>query len=211
MTEIKHEWLEELTQERRRLDHGDSDSVDSAELERIEEAWKDRRDNLRPGEKDEEFGIVDSMGKPLNITAPRWLCHLFGLRHRCAHVLVRWTTPGLGRVLVLQVRSWSKSDSPGHVDISVGGHVVGCATSEYTAYTEMQEELGISRSDLIGEKLLTRGGYQNEPEDRGNFYNVEWRDVYVADLIPELEAKNLLKKEKIPLASALKQYLENFH
>ena len=93
----------------------------------------------------------------------------------------------------------------------MGGHVVGCATSEYTAYTEMQEELGISRSDLIGEKLLTRGGYQNEPEDRGNFYNVEWRDVYVADLIPELEAKNLLKKEKIPLASALKQYLENFH
>ena len=230
MSDIKAEWLDQLSKIRNELDHGDKATQE--QLDTIAEEWKDRRHRLRKREKDEEFELVNSGGTPRDLHAPRWLCHLLGLRHKCAHVMVRWTTPGLGRLLVLQVRSWSKSDAPGHVDISVGGHVVGKTESEQIAYSEMEEELGITPHDLVGGKLLRRDGYHNKPDERPseNFYNVEWRDIYLADLIPsridnlrfsdeevvglylcpELEARNLFGQKQVPIASALRQYLEKF-
>ena len=229
---VPKEWLNELRAAREQFDHGDGAITTQEQLDAFEKGWKSRRDKLRPGEKEEDFELVDRVGKPLGIHARRWICHLLGLRHRCAHVLVRWTTPGLGRVLVLQVRSWSKPDSPGHLDISVGGHAVGKLSSEQTAHQEMEEELGISRDFLIGCKLLSRGGYANDLDERPekNFYNVEWRDVYLADLIPshfsdlrfnddevaglylcpELQAKSLLDRKQLPIASALRQFLKTF-
>lgn len=185
MSEANLSWDRELRDLRRRLAHGDNATQE--ELDEIVAAWESRRKQLRPGEKSEAFSLVDSQGVPNGLTAPRWLVHLLALRHRCAHVLVRWEAEGLGRVLVLQVRSWTKPDSPGHVDISVGGHVVGDATPEDTAYGEMEEELGVSRADLVGGELIGKGGYANPPEERPskNFYNCEWRDVYIADLLPE--------------------------
>lgn len=228
MTEINPEWLEQL--ETIRTEFANGDNVEQRQLDEVCRQWNNLREVLRPGEKSEEFELVDAKGNSLDLHAPRWFCHLLGLRHRCAHILLRWTTPGLGRLFVFQIRSWSKSDSPGHVDISVGGHVVGGNSPEQTAYTEMKEELGAGREDIVGGKLVHRIGYLNKPEKRlsENFYNTEWCDVYAGDLIPshfgnlhfndkevvglylcpELEAKNLLEEKKMPIASALQQFLE---
>jgi 8-oxo-dGTP pyrophosphatase MutT (NUDIX family) len=228
MPDIERAELDRLAAIRHLLGHGDH--ATQAQLDGIADQWQDRRHLLRPGERDEEFELVRADGNPLDLHAPRWLCHLLGLRHKCAHVLVRWTTSGLGRLLVLQVRSWSKSDSPGQVDISVGGHVVGKSQSEQAAYDEMQEELGIGRSDLIGGGLLRPAGYLSELEEHPskNFFNAEWRDVYLADLIPshfdnvrfndkevaalylcpEPEAQRLCEQGQVRIASALRQYLE---
>ena len=94
----------------------------------------------------------------------------------------------------------------------------------------MREELGITKSDLVGGQLHRKVGYQNELDEdpTKHFYNVEWRDVYVGDLLPdrfdrirfsdgevvglclfpEVEAHNLLQKGRFPLASALRQFLQ---
>jgi 8-oxo-dGTP pyrophosphatase MutT (NUDIX family) len=228
MSDIGCEHLDMLAAIRDQLDHGDN--ATQTLLDGIVDRWKPLRHILRPGEKDEDLELVGDDGSPLDLRAPRWLCHLLGLRHKCAHVLIRWTTPGLGRVLILQVRSWSKSDSPGQIDISVGGHVVGKSGSEQTACGEMEEELGIGLGDLLNGRLSRLAGYPSELEEQPskNFYNAEWRDVFMADLIPshfdnirfndkeavglylcpEPEAQNLREKGRLPIASALRQYLE---
>jgi hypothetical protein len=94
-----------------------------------------------------------------------------------------------------------------------------------STYREMEEELGITRANLKGGELLYQKGYESYDEnEENNFYNSEWRDVYVGEittrgfdhirfndqevvglyLCPEPEARNLLKQNVIPLASALK-------
>ena len=97
MTEIPPDWLNELSQIRHRLAQGDNTTQD--ELNLICEEWKDRRELLRPNEKNELFDLVSASGKPSGLTAERWLCHLLALRHRCAHVLLRWTGSGLAMFL----------------------------------------------------------------------------------------------------------------
>lgn len=227
MPEIKPEWIATLRTLRMQLAKGDQATQE--QLDALSQAWKARKDLLLPGEKEERFTLVDGAGNPKPLTAPRWLCHLLGLRHRSAHILLRWQSPGLGRLLLLQVRSWSKTDSPGHLDISVGGHVVGDTAPEKTAYQELKEELGVTRADLKGGRLIYCTGYEStpEPETDSLFHNVEWCDVYAGELTtegflnmnfednevvglylcPELEALNLLEQERIPLASALKNSL----
>ncbi len=224
MSQLYPEWIKELSELRSQLAKGDNTT--QAQLDEVCKNWEKRKKLLIPGEKEESFTLVDSQGREMQLTSPRWLCHLLGLRHRCAHVLLQWQSPGLGRVFILQVRSWTKSDSAGHLDISVGGHVQGNApsASEETANREMEEELGLTRADLKGGKLISLGGYESYDEcAQDNFYNAEWRDVYVGEITttgldkihfkdnevvglyfcPESEASNLLKQKLIPIASAL--------
>ena len=175
-----------------------------------------------PGES-EPLLVVDGAGHPYtpHLFVPRWLCHLLGLRHRCAQVLVHWASPAMGGVYVLQLRNWDKLDSPGTLDISVGGHVKGQATPEQTAYDEMLEELGIHRADLDGGALRYCGGYDSYAEQGNDFRNAEWRDVFAADirsldmlrfadgevagayLCPADGADRLLAQSRVPLASSL--------
>jgi hypothetical protein len=226
--DIDKRWFEELRAVRLELQHGDN--ATQAQLVALTDKWRDRREFLRPGEKDETFQIVDGEGNPRELSAPRWLCHLLGLRHLSVHVLLRWTAGALGTVMILQVRSWNKSDSPGHLDISASGHRVGNVVSEVAACGETEEELGITKSDLVGGRLHHNMSYHNEPDESPakHFYNVEWRNVYVGDLLPdhldrvnfsdgevvglylcpEIEAHNLLRTGHLPLASALRQYLQ---
>lgn len=220
--------FEELKKLRLRLHHGEK--ITQKELNEIVETWQTYRDVLRPNEKDEMFPLVDNTGNFTKLTAPRWICHLLSLRHRSTHVLLQWQSPSLGKVFVLQVRSWTKSDSPGCLDISVGGHVTGddLSMSLESTYREMEEELGITLADLKGGELIYQKGYESYDENEKNiFYNSEWCDVYVGELMtdgfdnirfndkevvglylcPESEAKNLLKQNVIPIASALKYSL----
>lgn len=220
LPEINRE-LEDL---RIKLNHGDNTS--QLELDNILHKLEEYKSFLRSNEKDEIFDLVDKQGNILDLTAPRWLCHLLGLRHTSVHVLLRWQSPHLGKVYILQIRSWVKSDSPGHLDISVGGHVVGNAeTTIETAYKEMKEELGIDRLDLRNTELHQKAGYESYNfNEREHFYNSEWRDIFVGDvktnifniirfsdnevvglyLCPVVDTENLLNQKIIPLASALK-------
>jgi isopentenyldiphosphate isomerase len=198
MKEIPSDWLTELAVTRERLKNGDVATQDK--LDAICKKWESRRECLRPGEKDELFDLVDSKGRPSNLTADRWLCHLLALRHRCAHVLLRWSGSGLGNVFVLQVRAWDKADSPGHLDISVGGHVKSGAGSDLTstAEEEMREELGIEVNELKDGRLIPCGGYEsyNERQEE-NFFNSEWREVYVADVTTETFTKIDFKDKEV--------------
>jgi 8-oxo-dGTP pyrophosphatase MutT (NUDIX family) len=212
----------ELQKLRQELKRGDKTSQDR--LDAIHDHLKKFKKALVKDRSDELFVLVRSDGKSSQLTTPRWLCHLLGLRHRCAHVLLWWDSPQFGRTFILQVRSWAKSDSPGHLDISVGGHVKGNNSSEDTAYKEMKEELGIAKSDLMVRHLSYVGGYESfNSRENDNFYNAEWRDVYVGELTtrnlgkiqfkdkevvglylcPNGQARKLLKQDKIPIASAL--------
>ena len=181
-------------------------------------------EQLRPRDKSEALPLFNQEGSFLGIAAPRWICHVMALRHRCAHILLTWKSPAVGETLVLQIRDWKKDDSPGHLDISVGGHM----TSEASGPAEeMLEELNLRESDLEG-PLQRVGGYsfdESRPEER--FFNSEWRDVYLARLaadsigrirfpdgevagvvlIPLDGARRLLEQKKVPMASALRESL----
>ena len=164
--------------------HGEA--ATQSQLDALADEWQDRREDLRPGEADETFALVDVEGNLTGLVAPRWLCHLVGLRHRCVHVLLTWRSPSLGRVLVLQVRNWTKSDSPGHLDISAAGHNKGLVSSEQTAYEELDEELGLSRGALQDGYLSHKGGYASYREHPPkNFHNAQWCEIYTGRLTTE--------------------------
>ena len=218
------DWLEELASHRRAIEGGQLPS--QLEIDALVETWRPR---LAPPAKEEEsFLLVDDQGRPLapDRYAPRWFCHLVALRHRAAHVQLHWQSPKLGPTLVCQVRSWDKNDFPGHIDLSVGGHVVGDRAPGDAALIEMDEELGLSVTDLTEPKLHYLGGYECLNQVRANsFYDREWRDVYCAEirslraiafkdeevvgiyLCPVSHARSLLAQEVIPVAHGLRKSL----
>ncbi len=218
--------LRELDAARKKLRRGDG--ATQAELDALVERWQPHRESLRPGEADEAFALVDTEGGLTSLSAPRWLCHLLGLRHRCVHVLLMWLSPGLGHVFVFQVRSWTKNDAPGQLDISAAGHNKDDDGSDQTAYDEMCEELGLTRTDLEDRALAYRDGYEsyNELVD-ANFYNSQWCEVYVGEIVPSglerihfrdsevvgvylcpvEQASNLLEQDTLRIANALKNTL----
>ena len=208
---------------RHKLAHGEG--ISQQELNDIIAELTPTKAELRPNDKVEPLPLFDRGGHRLGTTAPRWICHLLALRHRCAHILLVWRSPALGDVLVLQIRHWEKDDSPGHVDISVGGHMTAedSSSAEDTAFAEMLQETGLTPSDLDA-PLEHVGGYpfdESRPDEK--FYNSEWRDVYIGRvkqesfgeirfpdgevaavvLVPMKDAQQLLGQDSVPMASAL--------
>lgn len=212
----------ELGSIRRRMSHGEGRT--QVELDALADQLAPLHARLRPKDKKEPLPLFDALGSTLGTTAPRWLCHLLALRHRCAHVLLIWPSPALGDALVLQIRNWSKDDSPGHLDISVGGHMT---VKNPDPRDEMVEELNLSPADLES-TLVPVGGYPfDEERPQDHFFNSEWRDVYIARLradaigkirfgdgevagvllVPARDARRLLKQDTVPMASALRASL----
>lgn len=212
--------IEEL---RNGLLHGQG--ISQEELDRVTARLGSAKEKLRPHDKIEPLPLLNSQGQHLGTTAPRWICHLLGLRHRCAHILLIWNSPALGDVAVLQIRDWSKDDSPGYVDISVGGHMTSTEvdSAQDAPFTEMLEETGLAPSDLEG-PLQYLGGYPfDEARPDETLYNSEWREVYIGRLkqdsftkvcfpdgevaavvlVPLSTAWKLLRQNTIPMASAL--------
>lgn len=196
-----------------------------AQIDDLCRTWKP---HVNPARKDREpLAVVDDQGKPYRPQrlAPRWLCHLLGLRHRCAHVVLRWRSPSLGMTYILQVRGWDKDYLPGYLDSAIGGHIVGHASPEEAAYREMQEELGIARDDLVDRRLLPVGQYATLDDHRDDFYDVEWHVVYLGEvsnldgirfadgevvgvyLCPAFEVENLVRQEILPVPQILKVIL----
>lgn len=223
-SKLAQEQVEELRNIRSNLQRGDS--ATQAELDRLHDRLS--MNHVPTGTQNELLPLVNSEGTVTELRASRWLCHLLGLRHRSVHVLLQWHSPSMGNVFIFQIRSWQKIDSPGCVDISVGGHVtcnVDSPTAIDSAYREMNEELGLDKQNLIDKHLLFKAGYESYDEDDSkDFHNAEWRDVYLGRLdtnefnrlrfidnevvglylCPESEAERLLSQTIIPIASALK-------
>ncbi len=201
------------------------------ELDRLAEQLElaGAKQKFRPIDKVEPLPLFSERGEALGTTAPRWMCHLLALRHRCAHILLLWRSPSLGDTLVLQIRDWSKDDSPGQLDISVGGHMTqpDSGSAQDTALTEMFQELSLAPSDLEG-TFKNVGGYSfDEERPQEHFFNSEWRDIYIGNLreaaiskicfpdgevaglvlVPLRDAARLLDQSNIPIASALKASL----
>jgi len=101
--------------------------------------------------------------------------------------------------------------------------------AENAALAEMLQETNLTIDDLEGHRLYPVGGYpfDEDPRPAENFYNSEWRDVYVGYvkpdrlervkfpdgevagvmLVPLKEAKQLLQQQILPMASALTESL----
>ncbi|NKB68386.1 MAG: NUDIX domain-containing protein [Candidatus Latescibacteria bacterium] len=213
---------------RQRLAHGDATSQE--ELEALSLRLGPLKKSYRPGEADEKLALVDGSGQLNGLQAERWLCHLLGLRHRSVHILLYWDSPGLGRVLLLQIRSWSKLQSPGHIDISIGGHIDGQTSPGQAAQRELHEELGLLPTDLEGglQRLTTYFCYVEEPAS--HTFDAEWCHLYTGALTttalerigfadgevvglyacPQGEARGLLAQRHLPLASGLRYSLPRY-
>ncbi|MCF7972860.1 MAG: NUDIX domain-containing protein [Phycisphaerae bacterium] len=197
--------------------------VTQAQITGWHQAW---RDAVSPSPSDEELLVlVNEHGQPFSprLMAQRWLCHLLGLRHQAVHILLTWHSPGAGPMLVCQVRSLNKQDFPGHIDMSVGGHVKGQDELYDTALTEMSQELGLTPHDLVQAELSPVGGYACciERPDLA-YYDLEYRTVYVGQvkdlepvhfhdrevdgmyLCPVDQAEALLQQTILPVANGLR-------
>lgn len=206
------------------------DSISQSQFEQDISSLENIKDQICDDKSNETLIIVDANGVASGKYAPRWFCHLIGLRHRSVHILLNWNSPNLGIVYVLQIRSWYKVDSPAHIDISAGGHVIGkkSRSSIESALRELEEELGINKSDLVNNNLVYKTGYSidNAPKTEF-FFNNEWRDIYIGELqtnglekiqfndnevvglylCPQKEALKLLNQSYLPIANALKNSL----
>ncbi len=130
-------WIDELAHLADRWQGGDGVSQD--EIEENLARWRQRL--RRPAMPDEEqLDIVDVQGDLLGLVAPRWFAHLTGLRHRVVHTLL--TTPQ--GMLVLQMRSHSKSDSPGKFSTTVAGHIKAGQSWQTGLFAEIYEEIGLA-------------------------------------------------------------------
>ena len=157
----------------------------SPEADALESRWEPL---VSPSQKDrdERFALCISSGEPTGTRAPRWLCHLLGLRHRAVEIAFL-TESGL---IALQRRSITKSEGAGALDMAVAGHVVEYDTFLESAWKEIEEEIGLSetrRSEwLVEQDLLPLGEpylcLHPEPTRVPPHYNSEARQIYVGTL-----------------------------
>lgn len=199
-----------------------------AEIDKIVTEIAPFKNILVPNDGAEPLLIVDKNGESLNIEAPRWMCHLLGLKHKAVHLLLYSRNDVMDLVFILQVRSFTKFEYPGHLDISVGGHVVGRESSHRTVLKEMEEELGIPLGLLLNSNFHHINSYMVEDiKPEMNLYNYEQRELYIAEIDSKSisainfkdnevvglylctlnSVKDLLDHSTLPLTHALKESL----
>ncbi len=201
-------------------------TITQYEIDQLIKEFEPLKDELNLDEKEEWFDILNNTGQVTGIEAPRWLCHLVGLKHLASHIALYFIAQGTV-IFLLQVRNWTNSDSPGHLDISVGGHVKKGKTAIQTAWLEMEEEIGFDAQDLVKEKLKKINEYSASDSSGDWYHNNEWCEVFSAELkpgsisklqftdgevvgmylCPEPGLTTLLKQDKISIASALRNFI----
>ncbi|MCD6290624.1 MAG: NUDIX domain-containing protein [Anaerolineae bacterium] len=173
---MKTHWMRALETDRARAAQGSA--ISQTMVDEWTHIWAER---LGRPSTDERFDVCDETGQPTGIIAPRWLCHLLGLRHRAVHVLLQ-APNGL---FVLQVRSHDKADWPGLIDVSVGGHLRAGQDYESAARREMEEELGITPTMLAPPGLVPIGQPQpgcDEDPRQPLLLNRQFNQLYIARL-----------------------------
>lgn len=163
------------------------ESLTQKEMKTLLSDWKKK---LLPGEKEEEpFAIARPDGTTTGVSGPRWVFHLFGLRHRAVHIGL--ATPS--ELIILQRRSPALRDWPGAADMAIAGHVSGDLDFLAAAWKETEEEIGIAEKDaptMLVEGALTPVGDPYVSFDRNlqrnpPFLNAETRQIYAATLTAE--------------------------
>ena len=128
------------------------------------------------------------------VTGPRWLFHLFGLRHRAVEIALA-TPSGL---IVLQRRGPAKQEWPGAFDMAVSGHIPQLADGsdmsyEEGAWKEFAEEIGLHEQDagsVLVEGALTKVGdpyfcFEGDLRRNPPFLDAEARQIFAATLTGE--------------------------
>ncbi len=157
-------WLDELDVLAAAWAGGDNVTASAAEAALA--LWRARLQ--RPAVPEEEWlDVVTPSGEPYGWSAPRWFCHLVGLRHRVVYVYL--TTPqGL---LALQMRAHTKPEWPSRFDTTVAGHVKAGRTWEEGVMAEIEEELGLAaitrKRWLANGRLQPVAGYERYSVDEG--------------------------------------------
>lgn len=161
--------------------------------ERVQELVAHWEPKVRPDAKEraEDYAIARPDGTTTGTVAPRWLCHLLGLRHRAAEIGFR-TESGL---IVLQRRSPTKADWPDLPDMAVAGHIPqnpdgSDRTFVEGAWKEIAEEIGLEEKDaatnLVEGRLLRVGApyvcLDLDESRNPPFRNAEVRQILAATM-----------------------------
>jgi isopentenyldiphosphate isomerase len=191
MRPFSSEDLRALHHEVRQLKRGDG--LTQAQFDGLSSKWLPI---AQPDEKQrkEHFALCRPDGATTGVQGPRWMFHLFGLRHRAAEIA--FATPS--GLIVLQRRSPTKEEYPDALDMAVAGHI-----SQYPdgsdrtflqgAWKEIAEEIGLTQSEsrsLLAEGELIPIGepyFCLEADWRRNppFFDAEIRQIYAATLTGE--------------------------
>jgi isopentenyldiphosphate isomerase len=180
--------LQDARQIARRLGRGAGLSQD--ELDALTAAWLDR---VQPPaqHQSEQFAVTLPDGSTTGVHGPRWLFHLFGIRHRAVEIALS-TQSGL---IVLQQRSPTKAEWPGAFDMAVAGHVSQNSdgsdmTFAQAAWKEIAEEIGLDERDSA--EVLVEGGFitvgppyccfEGRWQDNPPFLDAEVRQIFAATL-----------------------------
>ena len=166
------------------------DNLTQEELDSLVAEWEPR---ICPNakERSENFALVRPDGSTTGVVGPRWVFHVFGLRHRATEIALK-TERGL---ILLQRRSPTVQDWQNAPDMAVAGHIPQNPDgSDMTflegAWKEMEEEIGLCREDsetlLVEEELLPVGlpyvSLDMAIERTPPFLNTEVRQIYAATL-----------------------------
>jgi len=175
-------WLDELDNLDATWQGGDQ--ATAAEVEATLALWRERM-NRPPTPEEEWFDVVDAAGEPFGWRAPRWFCHLTGLRHRVVYAFL--TSPQ--GFLALQMRAHDKLEWPSRFDTTVGGHLKAGQDWRSGVLVEIEEEVGLP-ADAIDQWLaggvLHRVGapYEGGGKDRGTppYRNRQINQIFSGEL-----------------------------
>ncbi len=124
---------------------------------------------------------IDGEGPPTLLVA-RWLCHRVGLRHRAVHLFI--DHPTVQDYTLVQVRGLSKAEGPGCFGVPAAGHVAGLTPIIDALFTELGEELGLTRDGITAPERIGCYDYR-DAGDRSDVHNVEFRTVFRSRLMAD--------------------------
>ncbi len=191
MRPLSNDHLSEALDTSFRLRRGDG--LTQEEMDRLTISWLDRFQPYRD-QPQEAFAVARPDGSTTGVTGPRWLFHLFGIRHRAVEVALA-TPSGL---IVLQKRSFAKTEWPAALDMAVAGHVPqrldgADMTFDEGAWKEISEEIGLLQQDsraVLHEGTLTPVGgpyfcLDGDPDRNPPFLDAEVRQIFAGTLTGE--------------------------
>ena len=113
----------------------------------------------------------------------RWLAHFIGFRHRVIHLFLDHPDhPDHPDCTFAQIRSLAKYNSPGRLDMPIGGHVTGLGDLGTSLERELKEELGLE-IDRDVDDLHEAGSFTIvEDDDMPDHIEVEHATVYRATI-----------------------------